>query len=216
MIIFGIVLFHELGHVFIAKVLGYKILDIEIFPFGGVTKVDKNLNDNIYKDLLLASFGIVFQLFIHIFCIYFGYYGIFYSYNISIMFFNLLPIIPLDGSKIVFEILNKFYSYKRSLFIYIVISFFSIIIYILFNFYYLINNYLIIGLFLMKTIEVLKERKVIFQKFILERYMYNLKFSKVKNKNEEINNYLKDTKYYYFDGNRVYDEKKFLEKLYKL
>ena len=109
MIIFAIVLFHELGHVFIAKVLGYKILDIEIFPFGGITKVDKHLNDNIYKDLLLASFGIIFQLFIHFFCIYFDYLGIFYKYNMSIMLFNLLPIIPLDGSKIVFEILNKFY-----------------------------------------------------------------------------------------------------------
>ena len=53
-----IVLFHELGHIFIIKLLGYKISMIEIFPFGGICKINKKLNDSIIKDILIALFGI--------------------------------------------------------------------------------------------------------------------------------------------------------------
>ena len=46
LIIFGIVIFHELGHILISIILGYKIKSVELFPFGGITKID-----NIYKTL---------------------------------------------------------------------------------------------------------------------------------------------------------------------
>ena len=49
-IILFIVITHELAHVLVAKALGYKIISINIYPFGGITKIDKKLNDHIIYD----------------------------------------------------------------------------------------------------------------------------------------------------------------------
>ena len=53
-LIYFIVLFHELGHLFIIKLLGYKIIKVDIYPSGGVTKIDKKINTKISHDLLIA------------------------------------------------------------------------------------------------------------------------------------------------------------------
>ena len=59
-IIFFICLIHELGHVFFIKLFGYKIVKIELLPFGGYTTIDEKLNSNINKDLIIAFGGIIF------------------------------------------------------------------------------------------------------------------------------------------------------------
>ncbi|MBQ6840972.1 MAG: hypothetical protein IJO63_02500 [Bacilli bacterium] len=216
LIVLFIIMFHEFGHVLISLILGYKIKDIEIFPFGGVTKIDKLLNTKIYKDLLIASFGILFQIIIHFLCIW-GYVNdpLVYSYNLSIMLFNLLPIIPLDGSKILFELLNYKLSYKKSLLWYSIISFLFIVIYFIFNYHYELNNYMIIILFICKTIECLKNRPVIHHKFILERFLYDVEYDKIENRNEVISKYQKNKKYYYNLNNRIVPEREYLIKYFK-
>lgn len=206
-----IITFHELGHILISLILGYKIISIELFPFGGVTKIDKPLNTPIINDFLISIFGIVFQIILF----FFIKDNTFLEYNKNILLFNLLPIIPLDGSKIIFEFYNIFFSYKKSIKLYYVTSIIFIIIYIIINYQYMLNNYLIITLFIFKTIEIIKNKRIIYHKFILERKIYdNLKFSKVKNKNESINNYHKDIKYYYIKNNKIIDEKEYLKNKY--
>ena len=215
LIVLFIILFHEFGHIMMALLLGYKVLSVEIFPFGGLTKIDKLLNTKIYKDLLIATAGILFQLFIYLFCQIRGLTGdLISNYNLSIMLFNLFPIIPLDGSKIVFELLNYHLSYQKSLVIYSVISIIFIVIYFALNYHYELNNYMIIALFVTKTIEEVKQRKVIHNKFILERFLYNPEFSKIKNSNQPLNKYQKDTKYYYNINNKVIAEKDYLTQVY--
>ena len=216
LVILLIVLFHELGHIVVAKMLGYKIIEVEIFPFGGITKIDKMLNTKIYKDLLISVFGVLFQLLIYLACLM----GIIdsplvYEYNLSIMLFNLLPIIPLDGSKIIFELLNYRLSYKKSLIIYSVLSCLFIVLYFLFNYHYELNNYMIIILFVCKTVEVFNKRTIIHHKFIIERFLYNPEFSKVKNTNETVGKYRKEYRYYCHLDNRILTEKEYLKKIYQ-
>ena len=127
LIIFFIVIFHELGHVFFIKLFKYKIIDITIYPFGGIIKTDKDINTPPNKELLISSGGIIAQIILFI-IIYFLPINIltkeiFYKYNLSIMLFNILPIIPLDGSIIINSLLNKVLSYKISYYLYIIISF---------------------------------------------------------------------------------------------
>ena len=55
-LIYFIVLFHELGHIFIIKILGYKILRVDIYPSGGVTRIDKPINTKLSHDMLIALF----------------------------------------------------------------------------------------------------------------------------------------------------------------
>ena len=71
-------------------------------------------------------------------------------------------------------------------------------------------------LFIYKTIEVIKNRNILYEKFILERALYDIKFNKVKNKNEDINKYLKDTKYYYKYNNKIISDKEYLKNKYYL
>ena len=39
LIIMFIVLFHELGHVLVCLFFKYKIINVTIYPFGGITKI---------------------------------------------------------------------------------------------------------------------------------------------------------------------------------
>jgi len=216
LVVLLIIFLHEMGHIGVSVLLGYQVKEVEFYPFGGITKLDKLLNTKISHDLLIAISGIFVQLFIFIFC-KLGYIQsiMLYEYNLSIMLFNMLPIIPLDGSKIIFEFLNYKLSYKKSMSIYIFISSISIIIYFFINYKYELNNYMIIILFICKTVEFIKNYHVFYHKFILERFLYNIKFSKVKNQNQNINNYHKDTKYYYHLNDKIIEEKDYLKKLYK-
>ena len=61
-IILIIVLIHELGHVFFFRIYNIEIEKIVIYPFGGVTYINKRIHERIYKDILISLGGIIFQL----------------------------------------------------------------------------------------------------------------------------------------------------------
>lgn len=204
LIIFLIVIIHELGHVFFALLFHYKILNITIYPFGGITKINKDLNTPIYKELLIASGGVIFQLILFLIINYLPlsiyFKSNFIKYNFSILFFNLLPIIPLDGSVILNSFLNMIFSYKKSYYIYFIISVIGIFLYLFTNIWFSLNNYLIISLFVIKTIYAWKNYKFLLNRFLLERYInkYEYKFINTKEGNLDI---LKIDTYQYFKEN---------------
>ena len=217
LIIFFIVIIHELGHVFFIKLFKYKIIDITIYPFGGIIKTDKDINTPPNKELLISSGGIIAQIILFI-IIYFLPINIltkeiFYKYNLSIMLFNILPIIPLDGSIIINSLLNKILPYKLSYYLYIIISIIFTIIYLLFNYWYSINNYLIVSLFIIKTYYAIKNYKYLKTRFLLERYLnkYEFKYISTKIGNLDI---LKLDTYQYFreNGSIVSEHTKLKEK----
>ena len=120
--IFLIVLIHEVGHVLVCLLFGYKIKSVTLYPFGGLTRVEKDINTSPYKELILASAGLFMQIILYVVALSFGYRDLlFYKYNKSIFLFNLLPIIPLDGSVIVYSLLNRFTTFKNSYKMYIVV-----------------------------------------------------------------------------------------------
>ena len=47
--IFLIVLIHEVGHVLVCLLFGYKIKSVTLYPFGGLTRVEKDINTSPYK-----------------------------------------------------------------------------------------------------------------------------------------------------------------------
>lgn len=210
LIISIIILMHELGHILISIIYKYKILKVTIYPFGGITKIEKDINTSPNKEIVLASAGIIMQLLlIHIAkLIFIDCFDIFLKYNLSIIYFNLLPIIPLDGSIILNSILNKYFSFKTSYRLYIILSIFSTIIYLLLNYKYSLNNYMIITIFIYKTIEAIKNYKYIYNKFLLERYLNNYKFKYINTSSGNLSNLKLDTYHYFKEGKRVVSEKK--------
>ena len=205
LIIFFIVIFHELGHVFFIKLFKYQILDITIYPFGGITHIRKDLNTPVNKEILIALGGIIFQillfLIINLIPLSLNTKLYFYKYNLSIMIFNILPIIPLDGSIVINALLNKFFSFKTSYHLYFFISCIFILLYLFSNIWFSLNNYLIISLFVVKTYYAYKNYNFIFNKFLLERYLnkYEFKYLSTREGNLDI---LKIDTYQYFRENK--------------
>lgn len=221
-IIYLIVVIHELGHIFIIKKLKYKIIKVEIYPMGGITSIDKKINTKISHEILISIFGILFQiLLLIIMYILFknsiireSTYILFKSYNKTIMIFNLLPIIPLDGYIFLRSILEIIFPYKKTYYLSLIISIISIILFITYNEIFSLNNYLIISFLIYKIIISIKEFKYIYMRFLTERYLYDLPYQKLKYENKtNIDLLKKDTYHYFKEKDKIYSEKKVLTKI---
>ena len=124
-----LILVHELGHIFVSLLFKWNIEKIIILPFGGLTKYNEMINRPLIEEFLVAISGIIFQLMFYNLTkgyIDYKYFGI---VNYFIILFNLIPIYPLDGSKILNVSFNIITSFKKSLNLTITISYIFIIIF---------------------------------------------------------------------------------------
>lgn len=221
-IFFSIIFIHELGHVFIAKIFKVKINKIIFYLYGGITKLDYLININLYKELLISIGGFIFQ-FIYYFIIYYLYkngiireyvYLLFNKYHYSIFIFNMLPIIPLDGFKILNTIINYIFNYNISNYLSVIISFISIILFLYLNNSFDYSFILILSLLFKNIYEYLYNIKYLYNRFLLERYLYNINYKDkkiIKNKKGFYRNKSHLIKY----NNHYLKEKDYLKKLYK-
>ena len=174
-----------------------------------------DLNINPIKELLILIGGPIFQ-FIGLFLLLNLFpekNEVIYFYHFSILFFNLLPVYPLDGGRILNIFIQIFKPYKKSIKLSIMISYLLLIVILLLSSLKL--NILIMIIFLSSLIY--KENKkidYIYNKFILERYLNNYKFrdSKIIN---SINNLYRGKKHLIKDNNIYYYEKDYLDKKLK-
>ena len=181
----SIIIIHELGHIITGLHFKYKLDKVIIYPYGGMTKFNTIINTNINKDILVAISGVIVQsiYFILITILYTkGYireyiYNLFTIYNKSILLFNILPIIPLDGSKIINLILSKYLYYNLSNKLTIIISFITIIIILITRIYeYNYSFIIILGLLMKNIYDFYKNLEYIYNKFLLERYLYKITY----------------------------------------
>ena len=174
-----LIIFHEFGHYFMSYIFNWKIKKIIIYPFGGYIVFDEVIDKPLLEELIVTIFGPIFQIIIYfmVYILYKKYYIDDYFFNLvkeyhySILLFNLLPIIPLDVSKLVNIILNRLFSFKISYVLLYIVSVISIILFIVFN----INNHSYIFLlpFLFyELIFYIKNRDYMFNRFIYEKYLY--------------------------------------------
>lgn len=118
LIIFSIVILHELGHYVAAKHYKWKIKRIIIWLFGGVLIVDESSRYHLKEDLFVTLFGPLQHVLVFII----ASSGLFnenishliHYYNILILCFNLLPIWPLDGGRILFLIFTLLFPFKKA------------------------------------------------------------------------------------------------------
>jgi len=218
----SLIIIHELGHYLMAKINNINVTKICIYPYGGLVKMNCKINTSNNKELLVAISGIITQT-IYYYVIYFLFikgiindytFNIFKMYHYNMLVFNLLPIIPLDGYKIINNLLNRIFSYKKSNSISIYLSLFiliSLIITIKDNFNY--TYVFIISIFLKNIYTFYDECEYLFNKFLLERYLYNFDFKKTKIINN-YNNMYKDHNHIIKDNNKYIREKPFLIKMF--
>ncbi len=201
-----IVLFHELGHILMSIVYKWNIDKIILLPFGALTIFNEKINRPIIEELMIAIMGPLFQI-----LLFKINNPLFKMYNLNLLLFNLIPIFPLDGSKILNLILNKMFSFKYSHIISIIISFIFIILLFLFKFNLVL--YVVIFFLLYKTYLEYKNHKFIFNKFLCERYMYKFNFKKTKIV-ENKNAMKRDYKHLFRAKNKYVTEREILLKLF--
>ena len=203
-----IVIIHEFGHFIMLNKYKWNISKINIYPFGGLIFLDDDIDKDLNEELIISIFGPLFQeiLFLIVFILYKNniiseyIFNLFKGYNITILIFNLLPIFPLDGSKIVNVFLNKIFNFRLSYIINMIISVVFLLIFI-----YLFKNdtsyFLIISFLIYQIIYCFKNRYYIYNKFILEKrlkksnYIKYKKVNGIKNMYRNKKNLIRDTYY---------------------
>ena len=201
---FSIIIFvHEMGHVLTALLFKWNISKIVILPYGMITFFKDNLTKPIYQELLILIMGPLFQII----------FNIFYksSYSNFILFINLLPIYPLDGSKLFFLLCNKIVSYYNSYILTFILSFITII-YLLFNIHNLLIILMLLYLFI-HLITYLNNLNNTLLSFCFERFKYHFYSSKKKYLSSLNLKALFRGKYHYFkiDNKYVKEEEIFLK-----
>jgi len=155
-----IILIHEVGHFVTGLILGWKVDRIYIYPYGGCTKFNDNLNKPLKEETVILLMGPIIQIMFYFLVInHLGYYDglIFKDYNIIILIFNLLPIYPLDGGRLLNIIFNITFPYKMGINLSLIIS--VIFISIVFFFTNSLIFFLVLILLLLKIIEEYNKKK---------------------------------------------------------
>lgn len=111
-VVFGIVLLHEFGHIFVGKHFGVQAKDVTLYLFGGCANMEVPVEPK--KEFFIAIGGplvnVLLILPLYSMCgISEFFLNVFYA-NLFILFFNILPCFPLDGGRILRSILCLFFN----------------------------------------------------------------------------------------------------------
>ncbi len=175
--IFTIVFIHELGHAVTARFFKWTIYKIELLPFGGVAEVEDTSNKPFHEELIVILAGPVQHLWMMVlsyYCIALPFWStydhqLFIWHNMMILLFNVLPILPLDGGRLLQLLFMYRFPYAQaitvmrnvSLFFLLVLCFIASVIYLSLHLWMIL-----IFLLIIHYLEW-KQRYYTFMKFIL-------------------------------------------------
>lgn len=117
-LIFIVVIIHELGHVIVAKRLKYQVESIELLPIGGVATISETHYKSSSDEWFIAGAGPFNNLLFIIVLIFYKelipHSTTLIEYNLTLFFFNLLPALPLDGGRLLKAYLTKDRPYQEA------------------------------------------------------------------------------------------------------
>ena len=218
---FLVIFIHELGHILMSNIFKWNIEKIEFNVYGGFITYDDVIDKPFIEEFLISIGGFIMQGLLYILCCILFKYNVINTnelslinmYNKSIFIFNLIPIYPLDGSKILNIILNLFLPYKLSLKILNIISF-ILLITLFIMFFDIKFNLFIIVIFLFRRLrKFYNDIPFLFNRFLFERYKYPIKTNRFKNIiGDNLKLMKRQTKHIFIIKNKHYTERFLLSK----
>lgn len=221
-IYFVVMLLHELAHYTVAKIYGYKLNKIIFMPYGAGLSGESNIF-NPKHEIIIALAGPLLNLVLVVACvalwwifpITYAYTDIFVTSNLVLGIFNLLPVFPLDGGRVVLayfsEKVNKQKIYKIMKYIGISFSVIFCLLFFVSAFYKLNLNYIFIALFLL-TSSFNNVSNVYYERAYIKNFSYSKNVKPVEVKTYAVNVHtpvLKLVKYIkgnYFTQFAIYDD----------
>ncbi len=180
-LLLGIIFIHEMGHAAAASFFSWRIKRITLLPFGGVAEMDEHGNRPLKEEAIVVLAGPLQHVWMVAAALILYSLNLmpedlfrqFLYYNAMIFIFNLFPVWPLDGGKLVFLLLslkNSFpEAHRRSLFIsFFCLCLFSIMILIAAPTH--INVWVVIAYIFFTLYHEWKQRRYVFMRFLLERH----------------------------------------------
>ncbi|MDT8859531.1 M50 family metallopeptidase [Alkalihalobacillus sp. MEB130] len=180
LMIFFIVFIHEMGHAMAAHFFKWRINKIELLPFGGVAEVEDVGNRPFHEELIVIIAGPIQ----HIWMMLLSYYlvqfpfwtstdhHLFLWHNTMILLFNLIPILPLDGGRLVQLWCTYQFPYVQALTVSRWTSFFVLLVLIFISliwFPYHLNLWVVISFLLLTNYLEWKQRHYRFMRFLMAR-----------------------------------------------
>lgn len=141
------VFLHELGHYFVASFLGYKLNKINFMPFGASLSGKENVFYKPKHEILISIAGPIVNFILLIVClalfwcfpVCYGFLQDFFYANLITLFFNFLPVYPLDGGRVLYAVVKRKQpiekAYKKVKIIGFIISIMLFVLFILSSFY---------------------------------------------------------------------------------
>ncbi len=157
------VLLHETGHYLVSKKLGYKLNTISLFPFGASLSGEKTMFTE-RDEILIAIAGPLVNLILMVLTICswwlfpetYYYTEIFFVSNLAILLFNLLPVFPLDGGRVLIASMSIFISRTKAIkygkIIGFIVAFLFVVLFILSAFYSINYTFAIVSIFLILAV----------------------------------------------------------------
>ena len=211
---------HECGHFVTARLFGWKVEQIVFYPYGGSSNFSEDINRPLKEELWILLLGPLTQILCYVVLSQLPLLPktleLLKLYHYSILIFNLLPIYPLDGGKLLNIVLSYHLSYQKSLRYSLIFSFLilsGLFCYFLpqaFSF-----NLILMFLFLWTKIwGEYRKRDYYYQKFLLERYLKEYPYKKRKIV-DHMNGMMRDHRHIIHQNNHYYTERQMLEKKFK-
>jgi stage IV sporulation protein FB len=170
-----------MGHAVAASFFSWRIKRISFLPFGGVAEMDEHGNRPLREEAIVTLAGPIQHLWLMPVGFFFAemqwipmdVFTLFIHYNLMVLIFNLLPIWPLDGGKLVFLFLSTTKSFpkahRQTLYVSIG-SLFLFIAAVLLISPINLNVWIVIIFIMISLYTEWKQHPFVFMRFLLERY----------------------------------------------
>ncbi|MBT2688088.1 M50 family metallopeptidase [Bacillus sp. ISL-47] len=176
-----IIFVHEMGHAAAAALFSWRIKRIALLPFGGVAEMDEHGNRPLKEEIIVIISGPLQHIWMMGAALLFyqltwmpqEIFQLFIQFNLMILIFNLLPVWPLDGGKLIFLWMSRnraFPDAHRKTLLISGAGIFGFIIFTLLTSPVNLNMWVILAFLMFSLYHEWKQSRFVFIRFLLERY----------------------------------------------